>query len=219
MSLYWIAEEYAARLDQLQRVLGHQIDCDAKDEHGMSENATRLIVNRWKRAHLVEYRKFTAEDPGWVWLTAHGMWQLGLPYKAYEPSLSKLEHRFMVNEVRLMLEEELPNGSWLCKRDVRAVVSSIKGHAPSHLPDAEFVTKEGTIAIEVELSAKKPAELQRVLQELTAIYSQVWYYVTDATRNSLLAAKERLDPVTANSIVVWMHPQWEEDKEEEEEQA
>jgi hypothetical protein len=173
----------------------------------MRENAARL-VNRWKRAHLVEYKKFTAEAPSWVWLTAHGMWRLGLPYKAYEPSLSKLEQRFMVNEVRLMLEEKLPDGCWFCKRDVRATVLYMKGHAPSHLPDAELVTKERIIAIEVGLRPKKPAEWQRVLKELTDSYSQIWYYVTEATYPGLLSARERLDPLAAKSIVIYPHPLW-----------
>lgn len=214
-SLRWIAEEYAIRLDQLQQLLGREAGPGSKEEDFISDNAARLVVARWKRAHLAEYRKFLVEDPGWVWLTAHGLQELGLPYKVYEPSLSKLEHLFMVNEVRLMLETQQPDGTWRSEREMRAGVSYIKGDAPAHMPDAEYITRDGIVAIEVELSAKKPAELQRVLRELTDAYSQVWYYVTDTTRKGLLAAKERLDPVTANSILVLTHPQWVEEDEEE----
>jgi hypothetical protein len=214
MSLRWIAQQYAIRHDQLQRLLGREAGRGAKEEDFISENAARLVVARWKRARLVEYRKFTVEDPGWIWLTAHGLQELGLAYKAYEPSLAKLEHLFMVNEVRLMLEEKQLDGEWRSERELRAGVSYVKGDAPAHMVDAEWISQEGTAAIEVELSAKKPTELQRILHELTATYSLVCYYVTDDTRNGVLAAQQRLDPIDAKSILVLTHPQWEEDEDE-----
>jgi len=214
-SLSWIAEQYAVCLDQLQRLLGREAGRGAKEEDFISENAARLVVARWKRARLVEYRKFTVEDPAWVWLTAHGLQELGLGYKAYEPSVSKLEHFFMVNEVRLMLEEEQPSGRWRSERELRAGVSYIKGDAPAHMVDGTWTTGEGTAGIEVELSPKKPAELQRILRELTATYPQVWYYVTDATRSGVLAARKQFDEITARSILVLTHPQWVEDEDDE----
>src|SRR5947207_13125317 len=111
-SLRWIAEQYAIRLDQLQRLLGWEAGRGAKEEEYISENAARLVVARWKRARLVEYRKFTVEDPSWTWLTAHGLQELDLGYNVSEPTLPKLKHLFMFNQVRMQLEERQHRGMW-----------------------------------------------------------------------------------------------------------
>lgn len=211
-SLHWIAEQYAARLDQLQTLLGRKAGRGAKTEGVISENAARLVVSRWKRAHLAEYKRFVVEEPGWVWLTAHGLSELGLGYKAYEPSLGKQEHLFEVNVVRLRLEKADPDGTWRSERSLRAGVSYVKGDAPIHMPDATWKTEKGTAAIEVELSPKKPEVLHKILNALTSTYLQVWYYVTDETRHGILAARNHFDEITANSIHVFPLPRWEDDE-------
>lgn len=212
MALRWIAQQYAVRLDQLQRLLGRDAGPGAKEEEWISENAVRLVVARWKRIRLALYKKFTVEDPGWVWLTAHGLRELGHPFKFYEPSLWQLEHLFMINEIRLMLEEEQPAGRWKSERELRAGISY--AHAPSHQVDGLWTTGEGVTAIEVELTPKKPAEVDRILRDLTASYPQVCYYVNDATRNGVLAARNHLDTLTAKSVLVQTHPQAEEEEDE-----
>jgi len=205
-ALRWVAQQYAVRLDQVQNLLGREAGRGAKEEGMISENAARLVVNRWKRAKLAEYRKITVEDPGWVWMTAHGLQEFALPYKMYEPSLAKLDHLFHVNEVRLMLEDERLGGTWRSERAMRAGMTYTKGDTFPHLPDAVLTTAEGPIAIEVELTPKKPADLLAIVQELAQTYDQVWYFTTDETHNGLLAAKRRLEQEVAERVVVRRSP-------------
>ena len=201
-ALQWIAEQYATRLDQVQNLLGRQSGRGAKEEGLISENAARLVVNRWSRAKLVEYKKITVEDPGWVWLTVAGLHAFELPYKMYEPSLAKLAHLFAVNEVRLQIEDERSDGTWKCERRLRTGLTYVKGDTPAHLPDALYVTREGVIAIEVELTPKKPMDLQFILQELAEMYSQVWYFVTDTAHKGVVGAKNRLNESLAERIFI-----------------
>ena len=162
--LPWIAQQAAIRLDQVQNLLGREAGRGAKEEGWISENAARLVVNRWRRAKLVEYKKITVEEPGWVWLTTTGLHAFELPYKLYEPSLARLEHLFAVNEVRLELERRGPAGTWQSERELRTGRTYSKGESFAHLPDALYLTQEGTIGIEVELTPKKPGDLQGILQ-------------------------------------------------------
>ncbi|SRR6266487_2126167 len=214
-ALRWIAEQYAVRLDQIQNLLGRQAGRGAKEDGEITENAARLVVNRWKRAKLVEYKKITVEDPGWVWLTATGLHAFELPYKMYEPSLAKLTHLFAVNEVRLQLEDERSDGTWKSERVLRAGLAHAKGDVLPHLPDALYTMRTGTAAIEVELTPKKPADLQIILEELTENYSQVWYFVADAAYNGVVAAQKRLNELLAERICVSPCPGWHDEDEDE----
>jgi hypothetical protein len=193
-ALLWTGQQYAARFDQLQTVLGRQAGRGAHYENWISLSAVRLIANRWERARLARVRKLTVGDPAWVWLTLRGLHQFHLPYKCYEPTLGSLAHLFVINEVRLMLELRHPEGHWESERSLRAGLVRSKGERLPHLPDGEFTLKGEIIAIEVERSPKKPDELLEDLEELTEGYEQVWYYVTEKTHNGLFAARKQLVP-------------------------
>src|SRR6266700_1459111 len=151
--LPWIGEQSAARLDQVQTLLGLESGRGAKEPGMISENATRLVVNRWKRAGLVEYKKMTVEDPAWIWLKARGLQELNLPYKLYIPTLGKLDHLFAINEVRLFLEDTYPAGVWTCERALRSGSLRTSGRKFPHLPDGIYALNQERIAIEVELTA------------------------------------------------------------------
>ncbi len=214
-ALQWIAEQYAVRLDQVQNLLGRKAGRGANSEDGISENAARLVVNRWKRAKLVEYKKITVEDPGWVWLTANGLHAFELPYKFYEPSLAKLTHLFAVNEVRLQIEDERSDGTWKSERELRTGLTYNKGDTLAHLPDAHYIIGTETIGIEVELTPKKPADLQMIVRELAETYYQTWYFVADAARNGVVGARNRLEDHLAKRIFVCDYPNNDESNEEE----
>lgn len=201
-TLPWIGEQGATRLDQVQALLSREAGRGAKEEGWIGESATRLVVNRWELAGLVKRKKFLVEEPGWIWLTTRALHELELPFKQYVPSLGTLGHLFAVNEVRLLLEEEWPNGKWKSERRLRSELAYAKENSLHHSPDAEFTTEDGTAAIEVEISPKKPFELQNILRELAERYYQVWYYVTDETRNAVISAKQRLDIHLAERIIV-----------------
>ncbi|HLI89091.1 MAG TPA: hypothetical protein VKV37_10420 [Ktedonobacteraceae bacterium] len=205
-ALLWIGEQYAARFDQLQTVLGRQAGRGAHYENWISMSAVRLVANRWISARLVEVRKITALDPPWVWLTAQGLRQFHLPYKVYVPTLGSLAHLFAINEVRLILEWNHPAGRWESERSLRAGLVHRKGERFPHLPDGEFGLKGQIIAIEVERSPKKPEELLENLEELTACYAQVWYYATRKTRSGLVEARTRLLPDAQKRLKILTSP-------------
>jgi hypothetical protein len=193
-ALLWIGEQYATRFDQLQNLLGRHPGRGAKHKTWISLNAVRLVANRWSRAGLVQVRKITVEDPPWVWLSAQGLRQFHLPYKFYAPTLGSLKHLFAINEVRIGLECDQPEGRWESERTLRAGRKLGKGERFPHLPDAEFSLNGEIIAIEVERSPKKPEKLLTNLKELTACYSQVWYFVTEKTHSGLFEARDKLLP-------------------------
>jgi hypothetical protein len=206
--LRWIGEQYAVRLDHLQELLGQEAGRGAKQEGQISESAARLVVARWVRADLATWKKFMVNEPFWVWLTPRGLRELELPYKRYEPSLARLDHLCVINAVRLLLEEQLPDATWTSERTLRARLSYTKGGFLPHLPDAELISGAETIGIEVELTPKKPQELRGILGELTNRYHQVWYYVTSETRQAVMAASKQLEPWRAEKIRLTDCPEW-----------
>jgi hypothetical protein len=75
-----------------------------------------------------------------------------------------------------------------------------------HVPDGIFQLKKGKVAIEVELTLKKPAVLQGLLRELLATYQWVWYVTTEETRGAVSAAQKKLDSSSADRMVIY--PIW-----------
>jgi hypothetical protein len=103
----WIAHQYAARFDQVQELLSLHPGKPMKDEL-ISEAVTRDQVTRWRKAGWVEYKRFLAEGPGWVWLTRKGLQTIGLDalYTSKAPAATRLHHIYAVNEVRLIVETD-----------------------------------------------------------------------------------------------------------------
>jgi hypothetical protein len=150
-------------------------------------------------------------EPFWVWLTPRGLRELELPYKRYEPSLARLDHLWVINAVRLLLEEQLPDATWESERTLRATLTYRKGDLLPHLPDAELVSGKETIGIEIELTPKKPQELRGLLEDLTTRYHQVWYYVTSKTRQTVVSATKQLESWRAEKIRFADCPAWKEE--------
>jgi hypothetical protein len=82
-----------------------------------------------------------------------------------EHSLNELSHLYAINEVRLEWEEEAER--WVSERSLWHDVRWEKGKDQLHRPDGELHFSDGQIvAIEVELSQKRPAMLSENLIEL-----------------------------------------------------
>ena len=190
-TLQWIGEQYVVRLDHVQTLLGRMAGKGAKVPGQISRNAARLVVARWMRAGLVHSRKILAYEPPWVWVTAKGLQELGLPFKPYTPSLARLVHLGCINAVRLRLERQYPDDVWYSERELRADMVYEKGATFPHMPDGLLETEAGDIAIEVELTAKKPEVLQAILQELVQEYAQAWYFVNQETYDAVQSARNR----------------------------
>src|SRR5712692_6126842 len=118
-ALAWIGQQYAIRLDHLQRLLARYGGRGAAHEGWISESATRDVLSRWKRAGWACASIAQAVSPPWVWPTRTGLRRGRLPY-AYRDmgkvdSGYEWENLYAINEVLLHLEE--------VEREVRCWVS------------------------------------------------------------------------------------------------
>ncbi len=224
MALCWMGEQYAMRLDHLQRLLARPgpLAVPAAVAGEISPGAAREVLRRWIRAAWANARVVGTGEPAWVWPTRLGLHKGRLPY-AYR-NMGKaangyeLENLYAINEVLLHLEETERDGRWISERQLLQGVQRIKGKPLLHRPDGELHYQDGTvIAVEVELSKKKPDELDENLVELLrgekylrlkaeygpkvaremsqharSQYSTIWYFAPEETRRHLWRARARL---------------------------
>ncbi len=203
--LPWIAEQYAARRDQVQYLLGLEAGRGATVEGEISESAARQVIERWRRAGWIVQKKVFAEEHPWLWATARLLRQLELPYKAYEPACVRFAHIFAVNEVRLAIEDVWPQYQWLSERQMRAELPYARGMSQPHLPDGKLITDRATIIIEMETTVKHLTTLLAILEELTSTYRTIWYFVDSRVRPTLEAACNRLDPALAANVFLYSY--------------
>lgn len=181
-SLLWVGEQYAIRIDQLAKLLGRARG------RTLTDSTTRAAVSRWTRAGLAKSRKVMVGEPGFVWLTTRGLREVGLAYKAWEPSASTAAHVYWTNQVRLYVEDRHPEFIWTPERTLRAgramqTVSDIS----SHIADAELRAACSVVGIEVELTTKSAPRRESIMRTLADSYATVWYFAPP----SVLRALER----------------------------
>lgn len=198
-ALRWIGEQYAVRMDQLARLLGSQPGGETSVEGTLSERRTRRIVERWMQARLVETRKILYAEPGWVWLSRAGLRAVGLQVKYLVPRPMWLNHVFWCGEVRRRLEADADDFEWRSERLLHAFGSALNPH---HLPDAELVSGNTTVAVEVELTAKHLKRLIDIVAWHTHHYEQTRYHVAPAAERGVHRAIEKLMPEQQQRIRV-----------------
>jgi hypothetical protein len=192
--LAWIAEQYAARFEQVQRLLTRYPDPHNPFKGKLiSEATTRDTIDRWTKAGWAEYERVLAAEKGYVWITKRGLELVELDelFKAKQPAATRLHHVYAVNQLRLWME--LQGHTWTSERRYRAELDIEKGESPGPIPDAIVRSdKAGKVAIEVELTPKKPEVLYQKFENLvnfthfslqTARYINafpvIWVYVPD----------------------------------------
>ena len=208
--LRWIGEQYCARFDQVQQLLSrqplHRDQAKAPGPGGLTASAVGQVLARWQQdPAYVQYERVYVERPGWIWLTPYGERALDLPYARHTLRESRLTHRYYINLVRLDYEARHPGAVWTSERAILAQLPQRNsGEAVPHVPDGIITCEDGrgAIAIEVELSPKKDAELDTVLAGLIGgdrpRYRSVWYFVSDQDPvhiqawRAVAAARERL---------------------------
>ncbi len=194
--LTFIAEQYALRFDHIQELL-NRFPGRGVNPDGLSDSATRQVIARWKRAEWVYAEQLLAGEPIWVWPTKSGIQKFGLaPYTSTPPALARIRHMHAINAVRLIIQTG--EDEWISERAIRAGKFYAKGET-GHTPDAILKTDDDVIAIEVELTQKKPDDLHKVLYALLNArdeetskydYDEIWYYVTDpAIKKALVTAR------------------------------
>src|SRR6185312_6438464 len=150
----WIAEQYAARRDQIRQLLSRFPDPQRpfKDGELMAEATVKDQLSRWQRAGWIEYRRVLADEPGFAWVTRRGLQLVGLDdiYTAHMPANTRLDHIYAVNQLRLWMDQQY---TWKSERRYRAdqlgKEKAVKGATLGPIPDGLMTTKDGVVAIEV----------------------------------------------------------------------
>ena len=187
-SLRWTGEQYAIRLDQLALLLGRTAG------RTLTDSTTRAAVTRWTRAGLACTRKVTVGEPGFVWLTARGLREVGLSFKSWEPAASTASHVYWTNQVRLHVEQRHPELTWRAERHMRAgkPMQTISEDA-SHLADGELHSSDAIVGIEVELTSKSAPRREAIMRILTDTYQTVWYFAPPNVLGCLERTADTLD--------------------------
>ncbi len=92
VTLRWIADQQAVTMDHIQILLSRAPGCNAVGDAGIGEGAARMVVARWLDAGWVEKERTLVKGQTWVWLTAKGLGQLPLPFRAHRPAESTRKH-------------------------------------------------------------------------------------------------------------------------------
>lgn len=91
--------------------------------------------------------------------------------------LHTFNHDLLVADIALALAA---GGEWITERELRAGVGGIGRPGPrAHVPDGVLVRPGGArIAVEVELTAKPKARLQKIMRDYVrrTEYQQIWYF-------------------------------------------
>ncbi len=179
--LRWVAEQYAVSIPQLARLMGR------------SEHAARWLRARWQRAGWAQGRTLLIGRPVFVWLTRDGSRVAGAGFKVWQPNAGALAHIEAVNDVRLLVAQRRPGAVWVCERELTA--RPLPG-APSvrvHRPDAVVRVEGGRrVAVEVELTLKSRARLERIVGQLLGEFDAVWYFAAPAPARALEEIAERV---------------------------
>lgn len=187
--LPWVGEQYAVRLDQLQKLLGRSAGRQTLEPGIVSESTALRVVERWKALGFVESEKFFVNEPIWVWLTRNGLRQLGLSYRYWTPTVAALKHLYWLNQVRLFIERGRQEVTWRGERDLRRE----RGKKSFHYADAEVIRVNGvTIGVEVEITRKRPERIVTIMEQLSGRYEGVWYFTNDQTHSTVTSSLSEL---------------------------
>jgi hypothetical protein len=170
-TLSWLAEQYGARTDQLDVLLG----CGPR--------TGQRVVARLRDQGLVSSCRLLVGEAAWVIPTAAGLRAAGQGFSVWRPSLGLLTHTATVNDVRLHVQGRSPESEWVSER-----LLARERQQGQHLPDAVVVTEGRRVAIEVELTVKSYRRLHAILDELTACFDAVLYYCAPAPHRQLTTA-------------------------------
>jgi hypothetical protein len=178
--LRWTAEQYAVSLPQLARLMGR------------SEHAARWLRDRWRRVGWAERRTLLVGRPVLVWVTRDGVRQAGVALKAWEPSPGALAHIEAVNDVRLLVAQRRPGAEWVSERMLSGEPMQEASSVRAHRPDAVVRVDDGRrLAVEVELTLKSRARIERIVGRLLTDYDAVWYFAAPAPARALAELAER----------------------------
>lgn len=189
----WIGHQYAICLDHLQILLGRLSNRqNLKADNKLTMAGVRRVYTRWLKAGWVEKRKLVTKYDQWIWLTRLGLRELGIEYRYYVPSISKLHHIYWSNAVRLYIEKRIgyPNQITSERALYKREYERGKG---DHVADFEVLYKGATVAVEVELTQKSKNHIDEILRFLESNYRTTWYFVPDELEDFVRKAITKVD--------------------------
>jgi len=157
--LGWVAEQYGARVDQLEVLMG------------AGPRTVQRTVRRLREAGLVRTERVLVGEPAWVLPTAAGMAACSSGFCPWRPRIGLLAHVAATNDVRLHVQDRAPSTEWVPERTLVR-----DRQAGKHLPDGVAITEGRRVAIEVELTAKSRRRVTAILDELTGRFDAVLYF-------------------------------------------
>lgn len=166
--LRWLAQQYAARTDHIQQLLGCR------------ERQCQRVLARLRAHGLVTWRRILADETPWVAPTAAGIRLSGSGFRVWPPSVSLLGHMAAVNTVRLHIQARSEEAVWVSEREL-ARDRGTRGH----LPDGVVLLDGRSIAVEVELSRKSEKRLRRILNKLASEHDAILYYTAPDRHKAL----------------------------------
>jgi hypothetical protein len=166
--LVWLGEQYGARADQLEPLLG----CGPR--------TVQRVLARLRHAGLVATRRLIVGEPAWVIPTSAGLQVGGQGFAVWQPRLALLAHVAAVNDVRLHVLSRSPTSEWVPER----VLARERQHG-EHLPDGVVVTDGQRVAVEVELTVKSRRRVTAILDELARRFDATVYFCAPGPHRQL----------------------------------
>ena len=108
-----------------------------------------------------------------------------MDYALWRPNPGMLAHIAAVTDVRLDVLARHPAAEWVCERELHREIGAEPGGRRRHRPDALVVVDGREVAVEVELTLKRRARMERIMRELVARYGSVSYFAAPAAKRTL----------------------------------
>jgi hypothetical protein len=156
-----LSEQQAVQIDHLARFL----DLYVSD---VGREVERFRLRGW----VVVEKRLTGHSP-WVIATGRGARLAGTGFQTLRPSVRSLSHIRAINEARLLLSAEHPDGAWICERELRRHWQRKKVR---NISDGVFEIGGQSWAVEVELSRKPIEYLRANIREHASRYDVVLYF-------------------------------------------
>jgi hypothetical protein len=164
----WLAEQYGARVDHLEVLLG------------AGPRTVQRTVTRLRAAGLVTTRRVLVDEPAWVLPTGAGMAACSSGFGVWRPRIGSLSHVAAVNDVRLHVQGRAPSTEWVPERVLAR--DRLPGE---HLCDGVAIVDGRRVAIEVELTVKSRRRITAILDELAVRFDAVLYFCAPGPHRQL----------------------------------
>lgn len=145
-------------------------------QFGIGRTAAYRLAAACAERGLIARDDSLRREPSVLYATRQGLRWVGLPYPVVKLSPSLINHGLRCTSTGQALHREFPGTvhserdlCWVERQEGKPLASAKLGTRPDggprlHRPDLAIITEAGTIAVEVELSAKEPRRLEAIMR-------------------------------------------------------